>query len=102
MNVYHQTLFFFLQRMELDREDIDFLEKVLQYCNDKSYPSGASKNEKRVIRRKAERFEITSAGEILHQRKAIRCINTLGVKRVIILCKSKGNLLMNSLFINPT
>ena len=58
--------------MELNREEIDLLEKVLQYCSNKCYPPGASKNEKRVIRRKAERFEITSAGEILYQRKGYK------------------------------
>ena len=72
MNYYHQTMFFPLQRMELDREDIDLLEKVIQYCNDKSYSPGALKNEKRVIRRKAEKSEITSAGEILYQRKGYK------------------------------
>ena len=64
--------FFFLQRTKLDREDIDLLEKDLQNCNDKSYPPGASKNEKRVVQRKAKRFEITSAGEILYQRKGYK------------------------------
>ena len=63
---------FFLEIMELDREDIDLLEKVLQYCNHKSYPLGASKNEKRIIRRKAERYEITNTGEILYQRRGYK------------------------------
>ena len=48
--------------MEGEKQESELLEKVLEYCIKKSYPCGASKNEKRVIRRKAERFEVTSDG----------------------------------------
>lgn len=48
---------------------------MLEYCVSKSYPSGASKNEKRVIRRKAERFEITSTGEVLYRKNGSKVCN---------------------------
>ena len=41
--------------MEGEKQESELLEKVLEYCIKKSYPCGASKNEKRVIRRKAEK-----------------------------------------------
>ena len=55
--------------MEGEKQESELLEKVLEYCIKKSYPCGASKNEKRVIRRKAERFEVTSDGEVLYKKK---------------------------------
>ena len=58
IRVFHEYLspnpVFFLQRTKLDREDIDLLEKDLQNCNDKSYPPGASKNEKKSCTTKSK------------------------------------------------
>ena len=43
-------------RSELDKESTDLVAKVIHYCVHKSYPAGATKNEKRVIRHKAGYF----------------------------------------------
>ena len=52
-----------------DKESINLVEKVIEYCMNKCYPVGATKNEKRVICRKAERFEVTGEGELLYLKK---------------------------------
>ena len=54
--------------MEDEKQESELLKNVLEYCIKKSYPCGASKNEKRVIRQKAERFEVTSDGEVLYKK----------------------------------
>ena len=54
--------------MEDEKQESELLKNVLEYCIKKLYPCGASKNEKRIIRRKAERFEVTSDGEVLYKK----------------------------------
>ena len=51
------------------KESSELVEKVIEYCIHKRYPVDASKNEKRVIRRKAERFEVTATGELVYLKK---------------------------------
>ena len=53
--------------MEDEKQESELLS-VLEYCIKKSYPCGASKNQKRVIRRKAESFKVTSDGDVLYKK----------------------------------
>ena len=45
----------------------DFLEKAYTYITSKTYPDGASSNEKRTIRRKAAKFVVRN-GELLYRK----------------------------------
>ena len=54
---------------EMDKEEgeVALLEKAYHYLTEKSYPLQCSKNEKRIIRRKAERLEVKDG--VLHYKK---------------------------------
>ena len=45
----------------------DLLEKAYTYITSKTYPDGASSNEKRTIRRKAAKFVVRN-GELLYRK----------------------------------
>ena len=54
---------------ESSQSEKDLLQAVYNYLLDKIYPKSATKNEKRVIRRKATRFEIVDGSFTLKRRK---------------------------------
>ena len=45
-----------LQKNDVD-DELALIEKAFDYLTRKTYPPGCSKNDKRVIRRKAEKLE---------------------------------------------
>jgi len=49
-------------------EEDGLLEDAVVYLQKKTYREGASKNEKRIIRRKAEKFSL-EGGELLYTKK---------------------------------
>ena len=49
-------------------DEDSLMEDAVLYLQKKTYRVGASKNEKRIIRRKAERFAL-EAGELLYTKK---------------------------------
>ena len=49
------------------RSSGDLLEKAYTYITSKTYPDGASSNEKRTIRRKAAKFVVRN-GELLYRK----------------------------------
>ena len=48
--------------------DLKLVENAYQYITDKTYPPGSTKNEKRSIRRKAEKLVVVK-GELLYRKK---------------------------------
>ena len=48
--------------------DLKLVERAYQYITDKTYPPGSTKNEKRSIRRKAEKLVVVK-GELLYRKK---------------------------------
>ena len=46
----------------------EFIQKAFLYLTDKTYPAGSTKNEKRCIRKKAEKFVIKN-GEMHYKKK---------------------------------
>ena len=56
-----------LQKNEV-YDELALIEKAFDYLTRKTYPPGCSKNDKRVIRRKAEKLEERN-GEILYKKK---------------------------------
>lgn len=54
-----------------EQEDDQLLAGVVDYLTTGEYPSGCSENQKRSIRRKAEKFEVTD-GELFYIKK-VQC-----------------------------
>ena len=70
---------------ELSQSDKDLLQAVYNYLLDKIYPKSATKNEKRVIRRKATRFEIVD-GELYFKKKKKKSKEVLSC--LVTMCMS--------------
>ena len=56
-----------LQKNDVD-DELALIEKAFNYLTRKTYPPGCSKNDKRVIRRKAEKLEERN-GEIFYKKR---------------------------------
>lgn len=56
-----------LQKNDID-DELALIEKAFDYLTRKTYPPGCSKNDKRVIRRKAEKLEERN-GEIFYKKR---------------------------------
>jgi hypothetical protein len=58
-------------KIEIEKEsdsDLKLVESAYQYITDKTYPPGSTKNEKRSIRRKADKLVVVN-GELLYRKK---------------------------------
>ena len=74
-------------RSELDKESTDLVDKVIHYCVYKRYPAGATKNEKRIIRRKAERFEVSDSGELFYLKRSGQKVSVfIFIFKSLMLC----------------
>ena len=50
-----------------DDEDFDLVQKACTFLSERRYPDGCSKNEKRIIRRKALKFVVRD-GDLLYKK----------------------------------
>ena len=55
-------------------DELELIENAFEYLIKKKYPPGCSKNQKRVIRRKAERLEERN-GEIFYKKRGGSMVN---------------------------
>jgi len=57
--------------------ETDLVEQAYQYLSTRSYPTGCSDNRKRVIRKKAKRFEVRD-GELYYKKKVKGKVSNVG------------------------
>ena len=55
--------------MDVEKNEETLIKYVYVYLKGKTYPDGLTTNEKRVIRKKALKFEIFDRGELLYRHK---------------------------------
>ncbi|KAJ9182934.1 hypothetical protein P3X46_006865, partial [Hevea brasiliensis] len=71
--------------IEEEPDDEPWYHDILVYCKTREFPSGASKNEKRMIRRLALGY--FPSGETLYKRSSngelLRCVDAKEAKRIL-------------------
>ena len=72
----------------------DLIQKAFVYLTDKTYPEGSTKNEKRCIRKKAEKIVVLNG--VLHYKKkcgAQVCITLFFIyNNMLLLCPGRCDL----------
>ena len=76
-----------LQKNDVD-DNLALIEKAFDYLTRKTYPPGCSKNDKRVIRRKAEKLEERN-GEIFYKKQGGSTVSVTDITAAQHLLKQK-------------
>ena len=68
--------------MDVEEKEETLIRNAYVYLTKKNYPEGCTSNEKRVIRKKSLKFQISENGELLYRHKLV------GKVRIVL---SRGN-----------
>ena len=61
--------------MDMDENEETLIKNAYAYLTHKTYPEGCTANEKRVIRKKSLKFQISDTGELLYRHKLVGKVN---------------------------
>ena len=63
--------------MDVEEKEETLIRNAYVYLTEKTYPEGCTSNEKRVIRKKSLKFQISESGELLYRHKLTGKVRTV-------------------------